>query len=43
MLSPGWAMNIGAIAAWSATSSPPASTEVSDASDVQSTNRSSAT
>ena len=36
-------INIGAIAALNPTSSPPASTAVSDASDVQPTNRSNAT
>ena len=41
--SPGWAISIGAIAALNATSSPPASTAVSGASDVQPRNRSSAT
>ncbi|HET6665283.1 MAG TPA: hypothetical protein VFG94_13530 [Acidimicrobiales bacterium] len=43
MPSPGRAINIGAMAALNATSSPPASTAVSEASEVQPMNRSSAT
>ncbi|MGH9151679.1 MAG: hypothetical protein ACRD03_04655 [Acidimicrobiales bacterium] len=43
MRSPGCAPSIGAIVALNATSSPPASTAVSDASDVHPNNRSSAT
>jgi hypothetical protein len=43
MASPGWAISIGAIAALNPTSSPPASTAVSAASEVQPKNRSNAT
>ncbi len=42
-VSPGWALSIGANTALNDTSSPPASTAVSDASDVQPRNRSKAT